>query len=65
MESNVSPNSTKKQNQSLPPKRGQVKMRILKTILKSVSSMASTGTPKESGPQLSSSSTTPTGYLSD
>ncbi|TYG60961.1 hypothetical protein ES288_D07G109700v1 [Gossypium darwinii] len=68
MEFNVCSSSAKKQSQSpsLPPRRGQVKMRILKTILKSVTSMAS---PKESVPHLSSTSTTaaptPTGYLSD
>ncbi|XWS74228.1 hypothetical protein CRYUN_Cryun02cG0197700 [Craigia yunnanensis] len=65
---------TKKQNQTLPPRRGQVKIRIIKCFLKSVTSMASTfkETPrkrKESGPDLSSSSTsaapTPTGYNSD
>ncbi|XVF46419.1 hypothetical protein PTKIN_Ptkin03bG0025100 [Pterospermum kingtungense] len=74
MESSVS-SPTKKQNQTLlPPRRGQVKIRIIKRILKSVASMASTakGTSrkrKESGPDLSSSSTTaaptPTGYDSD
>ncbi|KAG8488451.1 hypothetical protein CXB51_016191 [Gossypium anomalum] len=68
MEFNVcsSPAKKQSQSQSLPPRRGQVKMRILKTILKSVTSMAS---PKESVPHLSSTSTTaaptPTGYLSD
>ncbi|XVE59148.1 hypothetical protein DITRI_Ditri05aG0022400 [Diplodiscus trichospermus] len=64
----------KKQNQTLPPRRGQVKIRIIKSLVKSVASMASmakerSGKRKESGPDLSSSSTTaaptPTGYSSE
>ncbi|XVF05623.1 hypothetical protein REPUB_Repub05bG0188700 [Reevesia pubescens] len=73
MELTVS-SSTNKQNQTLPPRRGQVKIRIIKTVLKSVTSIASTAMEmprkrKESGPDLSSSSTTtaptPTSYNSD
>ncbi|XWS71769.1 hypothetical protein CRYUN_Cryun03dG0167100 [Craigia yunnanensis] len=69
MESTVS-SPTKKQKQTLPPRRGQVKIRIIKCFLKLVTSMASmAGKRKESGPDLSSSSTTatptPTGYNSD
>ncbi|MBA0622824.1 hypothetical protein Godav_008327 [Gossypium davidsonii] len=65
---------TKKQKQSLPPRRGQVKMRIIKGFFKSVTSIASVAKKmpskmKESGPGFSSTSTTPaptpTAYNSD
>ncbi|GMI81821.1 hypothetical protein HRI_001851400 [Hibiscus trionum] len=73
MEFSVS-SPTKKQNRTLPPRRGKVKMRIIKGFLKSVTSMVSStsamsGSTKESGAGLSSSSTTPaptpTNYDSD
>ncbi|KAK6234738.1 hypothetical protein QQP08_027389 [Theobroma cacao] len=73
MEFNASSN-TKKQKQTLPPRRGQVKIRIFKSFLKSVSSIAlmAKAMPRkreESGPDLSSNSTpaapTPTSYNSD
>ncbi|XWS53225.1 hypothetical protein CRYUN_Cryun11dG0139600 [Craigia yunnanensis] len=54
MELNVS-SPTKKQNQTLPPRRGQVMIRIIKCFLKSFTSIASTAKEspkkrKESGP---------------
>ncbi|GMI92076.1 hypothetical protein HRI_002876900 [Hibiscus trionum] len=66
MESSVS-SPTKKQNQTLPPRRGKVKKRIVKGFLKSVTSMVSSidkelpSKMKQNGPGpgLSSTSTTP------
>ncbi|KAK8581506.1 hypothetical protein V6N13_144528 [Hibiscus sabdariffa] len=67
----------KKKNQPIPPRRGQVKMRIIKGFLKSVTSMVSSASTakemrskmREAGAGLSSSSTTPaptpTSYDSD
>ncbi|KAL4279084.1 hypothetical protein GQ457_03G044160 [Hibiscus cannabinus] len=53
----------KMQKQPIPPRRGQVKMRIIKGLLKSVTSMVSAkemrSKMKEAGAGLSSSSTTP------
>ncbi|KAK8489280.1 hypothetical protein V6N13_009571 [Hibiscus sabdariffa] len=53
----------KKQKQPIPPRRGQVKMRIIKGFLKSVTSMVSAKEMRskmnEAGAGLSSSSTTP------
>ncbi|OMO67554.1 hypothetical protein CCACVL1_20445 [Corchorus capsularis] len=66
--------STKKRNQTLPPRRGQVKIRIIKSLVRSVASMTSAAMEKrrkggESGAALSSCSTTaaptPIAYDSD
>ncbi|XVE79695.1 hypothetical protein DITRI_Ditri14bG0078600 [Diplodiscus trichospermus] len=70
----IFPSPTKRKNQTLPPRRGQVKIRIIKCFLKSVTSIAWTAKEilrkrEKSGSEHSSSSTTaaPTqsGYNSD
>ncbi|KAJ7980935.1 Myb-related transcription factor, partner of profilin like, partial [Quillaja saponaria] len=62
--------SSSKSKQTLPPKRGQITMKIIKAVFKSAAALASGGRRrrKQDGALLSSNSTTPpipSGYNSD
>ncbi|CDP08954.1 unnamed protein product [Coffea canephora] len=66
MESQTS-QSTKKTNQTLPPRRGQIKMKIFKSIA-GIVTKASGSKRKNAGPLSSTSTTpheTPSGFNSD
>uniref|UniRef100_A0A2C9V1A1 Uncharacterized protein n=1 Tax=Manihot esculenta TaxID=3983 RepID=A0A2C9V1A1_MANES len=62
-------NSTAKSHQIIPPKRGQIKKKIVKSIMRSAAAIAGNGKKhKENGGfHISTPSTpaTPTGYHSD
>ncbi|KDP44140.1 hypothetical protein JCGZ_05607 [Jatropha curcas] len=61
--------STKNHQQTIPPKRGQIKIKIVKSIIRSASAIVSNGKKnKENGGFTISSPTTPatpSGYSSD
>ncbi|KDP44139.1 hypothetical protein JCGZ_05606 [Jatropha curcas] len=61
--------STERHQQKIPPKRGQIKIKIVKNFIRSASGIASNGKmSKENGDFAISSPTTPatpTGYNSD